>query len=67
MSPSIESLRPEQVVASTAPKPLDPAVWEAWLAKGRKRDDRHRALILTALKSAGVVGLLLGVGFLFRR
>ena len=46
-------------------KPLDLAVWQAWLAKGRERDKRHKALILSALKWAGVVALLLGVGLLF--
>ena len=66
MSPSIELLGPEQVWAAPPAKPLDLAVWQAWLAKGRERDKRHNALILSVLKWAGVFGLLLGVGFLFR-
>src|SRR5690348_10109316 len=66
MSPSIESRGPEQVWASAGPKPLDLAVWQAWLAKGRERDEHHKASLLRALKWAGVVGLLLVVGFLFR-
>ncbi len=66
MSPSIELLGPEQVWAAPPAKPLDLAVWQAWLAKGRERDKRHKVLILSVLKWAGVVGLLLGMGFFFR-
>src|SRR5690242_8139258 len=66
MSPSIASSAPEQVWAVPPAKPLDLAVWQAWLAKGRERDKRRKALIVTVLKWAGVVALLLGVGFFFR-
>jgi hypothetical protein len=66
MSPSIELAGPEQAWAVPPAKSLDLAVWEAWSAKGRERDKRHRTLVLRALKWAGVVGLLLGAGLLFR-
>jgi hypothetical protein len=66
MSPSVEISGPEQAWAVPPAKPLDLAVWQAWLAKGRKRDKRHKALILSFLKWVGVVGLFLGVGFFFR-
>jgi hypothetical protein len=66
MSPSIESLGPKQVWAVPPPNTLDLAVWEAWLAKGRERDRRHNAGIVSVLKWAGVVGSLLAVGFFFR-
>jgi hypothetical protein len=66
MSPSIESLGPEQAWAVPPAKPLDLAVWQGWLAKGRERDKLHKALILSVVKWAGVVGLLLGVGLFFR-
>lgn len=66
MSPSVELLATEQAWAAPPVKPLDLAVWQAWLAKGRERDKRHKALILSVLKWAGVLGLLLGLGFFFR-
>jgi hypothetical protein len=66
MSPSIESLGPERGWAVPPARLLDLAVWQAWLEKGRERDKRHKALILRVLKLAGVVGLLVGAGFVFR-
>jgi hypothetical protein len=65
MSPSIELKGPEQVWAAPPAKPLDLAVWQAWLAKGRERDQHRKAVLLTILKWSGVVGLLVGVGFFF--
>ena len=66
MSPSIELSGREQAWALLPAKPLDLALWQAWLAKGRAQDKRHKALIISALKWAWVVGLLIGAGFLFR-
>ena len=66
MSPSIELLGPEQAWVLPPAKPLDLALWQAWLAKGRARDKRHKALIISVLKWAWVVGLLVGAGFFFR-
>jgi len=63
---SIEFLVPVPVCEAPPAKALDLAVWQAWLAKGRERDRRNRALMLSALKWAGVSGLVLGAGLFFR-
>jgi hypothetical protein len=42
--------------------PLDEAVWQAWLAKGRARDRQSSATRAKALKSVSIVGLLASAG-----
>ena len=66
MSTSIELLEPQQAWAISAAKPLDEAVWQAWLAKGRAQDQRRSAARIEALKRAGIVGLLAAAGLSLR-
>lgn len=42
--------------------PLDEAVWQAWVAKGRAQDLRSSAVRIKALKWASIVGLLAAAG-----
>ena len=42
--------------------PLDEAVWQAWVAKGRAQDQRSSAVQTKAVKWASVAGLLAAAG-----
>lgn len=66
MSPSIELSGREQAWALPPAKALDLASWQVWLVRGRARDKRHKALIVSVFKWAWVVGLLIGLGFFLR-
>jgi hypothetical protein len=48
-----------------AAMPLNEAVWQAWLAKGRTRDQRNRAARMKFVKWAGVAGLVAAAGLWF--
>ena len=39
-------------------RPLDEAVWQAWVAKGRAQDRRSRAAQIKAVKWVSIAGLL---------
>ena len=43
-------------------KPLDKAVWQAWKAKGRARDERCRAKRDSAVKWVSIAGLIVAAG-----
>jgi hypothetical protein len=58
MSTSVELRGPPP-----AARPLDDAVWQAWIAKGRAQDRRSSAARIRAVKWASVVGLLIVAGF----
>ena len=58
-------LEPKQAWATSAAKPLDEAVWQAWLTKGRAQDKRRKAAGIKVLKLTGIVALL-AAGFSFR-
>lgn len=47
---------------TSLPKPLDEAVWQAWVAKGRAQDRRSDAILLKAAKWVPVAGLLGAAG-----
>ena len=58
MCTSVASLGPLEKWAPPAAKPLDEAVWQAWVAKGRAQDRRGRATRIRAVKLASIAGLL---------
>jgi hypothetical protein len=62
----IEWVEPQRAEAIPASKPLDEAVWQKWLAKGRARDQRRRAALAKVIKWAGIVGLLAAAGLSLR-
>lgn len=43
-------------------KPLDEAVWQAWIAKGRAQDRRSSAARMKAVKWVSIAGLLAAAG-----
>ena len=50
------------VTASSNATPLDEAVWQAWVAKGRVQERRSRAARIKAVKWASTAGLLGAAG-----
>ena len=48
--------------APPAARPLDEAVWQAWVAKGRAQDRRSSAARINAVKWASIVALLAAAG-----
>lgn len=48
--------------APPATRPLDEAVWQAWVAKGRAQDRRSSAAGIKAVKWASIAGLLAAAG-----
>ena len=59
----VESVKSQSAWAPPATRPLDEAVWQAWVAKGRAQDRRSRALGIKAVKWASIAGLLAaGIG-----
>jgi hypothetical protein len=56
---------PEESQSAWAPpaaRPLDEAVWQAWVAKGRAQDRRSGAARIKAVKWASIAGLLAAAG-----
>lgn len=45
-----------------AAKPLDEAVWQAWVAKGRANERRSSAALVKAVKWVSIVALLAAAG-----
>ena len=43
-------------------KPLDEAMWQAWIAKGRMQDRRSSAVRMKAVKWISIAGLLAAAG-----
>jgi hypothetical protein len=56
---------PEESQSAWAPpaaRPLDEAVWQAWVAKGRAQDRRSGAARIKAVKWDSIAGLLAAAG-----
>jgi hypothetical protein len=62
MSDAVGVKRPATTWEAPAVKPLDEAVWKAWIAKGRARDRRGRETRTKALKWGSIVALLAVAG-----
>jgi uncharacterized membrane protein YoaK (UPF0700 family) len=62
VSTSVELLGPRDAWASPAVRPLDDAVWQAWVAKGRAQDRRSSAARIEAVKWAAIAGLVAAAG-----
>ncbi|MGP8247286.1 MAG: DUF6804 family protein [Bryobacteraceae bacterium] len=58
MTTAVELPIPRQAWVAPAEKPLDEAVWAAWVAKGRTEELRSTALHLKAVKWASVAALI---------
>jgi hypothetical protein len=62
MSDAVGVKRPTTTREASAVKPLDEAVWQAWIAKGRARDRQGRETRIKALKWGSIVALLAVAG-----
>ncbi len=62
MATSVELLESQQAWTPPAAKPLEEAVWQAWLSKGRAQDQRSG---IKVIKWAGIAGLLAAAGLWF--
>ena len=62
MSDAVGVKRPPTTWEVPAAKPLDEAVWQAWIAKGRARDKQGRETRINALKWSSIVALLVVAG-----
>ncbi len=62
MVTSVELIETQKVWTPPAEKPLDEAVWQAWLAKGRANDRRRRAAFMKGVKLVSLAGLLAAAG-----
>lgn len=58
MATPVKLLESQAAWVPPAAKPLDEAVWKAWLAKGRARDRRNTAALMKVVKWAGIAVLL---------
>jgi uncharacterized membrane protein YoaK (UPF0700 family) len=63
MSTAIASAGLLKTWAPPATKPLDEAVWCAWVAKGRAQERRSDAAHIKAVKWVSIAGLLVAAGF----
>jgi hypothetical protein len=54
----VESVKSQSAWASPATRPLDEAVWQAWVAQGRAQERRRSATRIRAVKWAAIAGLL---------
>jgi hypothetical protein len=63
MSNSIQLLEPLVVWTPPAAKPLNEALWRAWIARGRAQDRRSSAARIKAVKWVSIAGLLAAAGF----
>lgn len=62
MTTAVESQKSQSAWASPATRPLDEAVWQAWVGKGRAQDRRSSAARIKAVKWASIAGLLAAAG-----
>ena len=58
----VKSDESQSAWAPPAARPLDEAVWQAWVAKGRAQDRRSSAARIRAVKWASIAGLLAAAG-----
>ena len=59
------SEEPQSAWAPPAAKPLDEAVWQAWLAKGRAQERRNSVARMKVMKCALIAALLGAAGYWF--
>lgn len=62
LSISVESQKPREAWTAPASEPLNEAVWQAWIEKGRAQDRRSSATRIKAVKWASIAGLLAASG-----
>jgi hypothetical protein len=62
MSITCELPGPRKVLAASEGKPLEEAVWQAWLRKGRAQEERDSAARITSVKWLAIVVLLASGG-----
>lgn len=62
MSTSVELLGLREASAPPAVKPLDEAVWQAWVAKGRAQEQRSSAAHIQAVQWVSIAALLAAAG-----
>ena len=63
MSTSVVELRrPQEAWLPPPAKPLDEAVWQAWVLKGREQDRRSSAARMIAVKWLSIAALLAATG-----
>jgi hypothetical protein len=62
LSTSVELQGPREAWTPPASEPLNEAVWQAWVAKGRAQDRRSSATRIKAVKWASIAGLLAAAG-----
>jgi hypothetical protein len=62
MSTSVELRGPQETWSPPSATPLDEAVWQAWVAKGRMQERRSSATRIKAVKWASIAGLPGAVG-----
>jgi hypothetical protein len=65
MATPAKLLESQEVWVPPAAKPLDEAVWQAWVARGRARDRRNATARIRVIKWAGIAGLLAAAGLWF--
>jgi hypothetical protein len=54
----VESVKSQSAWAPPATRPLDEAVWQAWVAKGRAQERRSAAAQIRAVKWVSITALL---------
>jgi hypothetical protein len=62
LSTSVELQRPRDAWTPPPSQPLNEAVWQAWVAKGRAQDRRTSATRIRAVKWVSIAGLLAAAG-----
>jgi hypothetical protein len=62
MSTSVELLATQELWTPPAMKPLDEAVWQVWIAKGRAQDRSRSAAFMKGVKWVSIAGLLVALG-----
>lgn len=62
MSTSVELQGSREVWQPPLAKPLDEAVWQAWMVKGREQDRRSSAARVKAVKWVSAAALLVAAG-----
>lgn len=62
MSALVGLQEPQSVWEPLPSKPLDEAVWQAWIAKGRTQDRHDSASRIKAVKWISIAGLLAAAG-----
>lgn len=53
-----DNMNSQNVWVAPEAKPLDPAVWQSWVAKGQAADERSSINLLRIMKGVSIAGLL---------